>query len=124
MQSPVLMCIIFTKTDIMMISRGHTAQQTHRHTHTIIITVIICIRRYLSNFFLHSGTILVFKAAIMYIYKEQSCRHFEVVVRGAVHKLYTMLLFFNGGRIINSKIIKRWSEAESFTIKVNHDYIP
>ena len=26
LQSPVLMCIIFTKTDIMMISRGHTAQ--------------------------------------------------------------------------------------------------
>ena len=50
-RAPVLMCIIFTKTDIMMISRGHTAQQTHRHTHTIIITVIICIRRYLSNFF-------------------------------------------------------------------------
>ena len=44
----------------------------------------------------------------MYIYKEQNCRHFEVVVRGAVHKLYTMLLFFNGGRIINSKIIIQW----------------
>ena len=39
----------------------------------------------------------------------------------------TVLLFEFFDKMLNKrnffKIIKRWSEAESFTIKVNHDYI-
>ena len=52
-----LMCIIFTKTDIMMISRGHTPLLLPPSSSAYVRRYA----RYLSNFFLHSGTILVVK---------------------------------------------------------------